>query len=496
MWGLLMVAQSQAFVLNLSSRNLQDVALVGDTAWAVGEVANTDGGGGYGGNNVALVKILPDGSVAWDTTYGTVYDDGATAVDVRNDTLVVAGYLRSSDNTVNYELFLGTFSTLDGSSFAIKQWGVNGYDVATGVDIGPDTLVWVSWVSTFADQDACVGAFSIRTLEMAQDAGVSVNQCFAGSGGATDWAHDVATLGDSVVMMVGSTAGGQALVFFWQRSPFFNLLVYGVTFQEGGVSRGPAEARSVVAVGDTFLVVGHVMDTVGGANQQAVWLAKYDASGQLRGSFAWKEASPALTDTLEVRAAFARGDTLWIAGNATTTSTGEDALLLAVNWHDGTVFWARSWALSAGNDRFRGVAVVPGKLWAVGTADGTTMTVLHGRSDTGEACGTWVEVPMVLQSTWLPAQASPGGSAGVKTFTSRNEETPRTAWDASTSLCTGPVLVGETRQRFVPFPPRGHCRYVSLDGRCLSQPACGISLRVDGGSRPRKVLVFPGIPWR
>ncbi len=403
-----LMAQIHGVELHLTPRNFQDGVRIGDTLFLTGEVTASAGGGGYGGNNVALLRLHPDGTAVWDTTYGTNYDDGGVAIDRMGDTLVVAGYLRSANNTVNYEVFVGLFSPQNGQAYAIRQFGKNGYDVATDVHVRPDRTVWISWLSTdpAGQLDGCWG-------KMDDTLGLLASWCYQGKDQASNDVRDVLNAitwtAQDTGMVVGTTEEDTARIFLAVLAPdgtparahtvYFYCQTGCPNGGVGGIS-GPVEARDVQAAQDTFVIVGNFLDTLGNPPFQGIFLMTYRSSMLLFKKWRVTPGNGIFGDTLEARTVLLSGDTAFILGSVMRQGQ-EDAFAMAVNWRDGNLYWALAWG-GSGRDVFRGGVGISRSVWAVGTVNTDSIIPDYSRHTRREASSRGVRSLTTTPGT--PAQ--------------------------------------------------------------------------------------------
>jgi Beta-propeller repeat len=136
--------------------------------------------GGFGGTDVALLKLNGDGVVSWQTSFGSNADDGAAAVATDDEGYIyVAGYTYGrlgSEDPQGPDAWVSKRKP-DGTSVWIRQFGTDGSDGAQSIAVhGNRVYVAGYWGSgeNFTHYDMFVRSYALdgtdprtRTLGMA-----------------------------------------------------------------------------------------------------------------------------------------------------------------------------------------------------------------------------------------------------------------------------------------------------------------------------------------
>ena len=262
-----------------------------------------------------VVKLGPDGKLAWGTTFGAMRDDTANAVAVRGNTVLVVGNFLD-------EIKLGEFSHPGYGSD-------DGYVAAFNKDGVPQ------WLTTFGGVDSD----GLNTVASAPDGGWIVGGSFSDSvifGSTT-----LKSRGGTDAMLMKLDAAGD-LEWVKQFGGRYNDTILHVAVDRQGAIYVQGQFRDKAEWGGAAL-------TAAGGSDNDVVLAKYDANGD----HVWsKRFGNQFNDV-------AGGVTVDPAGNITMvgsfdksisfgegsdfTSNGESDIFVARLAPDGKLVWARTY---------------------------------------------------------------------------------------------------------------------------------------------------------
>jgi len=240
-------------------------------------------------SRVAVVRLTPVGTM--DTTYGvngialfSVAGYGTSAADhvIQPDgRLLVVGSTSASASSASLALRLMPNGTLD-TSFATvgyRQWGLTGFNQATGVALRPDGRSVVVGFTTAAGGQIFVGGFDAAGVPDLALGGF--NGLYLQPGGFPASANDVALQPDGKIVIVGSQAptGGSNRILVMRLTatgaldPTFN----GTGFVTVDVSPQSDYGTAVAILADGKIVVSGNHGVT--SSTSGTCLLRYDAAG-------------------------------------------------------------------------------------------------------------------------------------------------------------------------------------------------------------------------
>jgi uncharacterized delta-60 repeat protein len=255
----------QAFSMNDSASG---VAV--DSSGAAYVVGNTFTGLSTG-NDLLLLKFNPDGTLAWQRTWGGISLDSGDAIVVGADGgIYVAG---TTQSFVDREAFIVKFNSVGAVEWE-QTWSRGESDSAQALAIGPNGNVYVAGTSFRPDSIFFFDAFLLQLTP----GGNVVSETGYAAGEIAD-ALGVAVAADGSVYLVGSLDGAAAA--FVVRLTADLALDWDRTI--GGRSGERANAVRVAADG-TIWVVGET-NTVDASDE--VFVAQFSTRGRVEQQHTW-----------------------------------------------------------------------------------------------------------------------------------------------------------------------------------------------------------------
>ena len=298
-----------------------------------------------GDSDAFLLKYAPDGSIAWQKTYGVGRSEPFLAAnEVATDVAVGADgavYLTGFTNTGH--AFLVRFDPA-GNLLWQRGWGGDGFDLPHAVEIAGDGSVYITgFTNSFGagDQDAFL-------VKYTPGGSVVWERTWGGAG--LDAAQDVAVAADGSVYIAGDTNSFFANDAFVLKYDPDGAVVWERAWREGTIGDiSGALGVDTAADGSVYVTGSASLDRVG----QNIFLLKFNAGGGLL----WQKTWGARQESALGVAVAADGN-IYVTGNTNFGEGGGDAVVLkflpngkvrdASTW--GGVENETGWSIAAGFD--------------------------------------------------------------------------------------------------------------------------------------------------
>jgi len=224
---------------------------------------------GSGGRNVYILKLNSDGSLVWQKTFGgSDYDEAYSVQQTTDGGYIVGGYTYSFgfDNCDVYVLKLNS----DGSLAWQKTFGGNGYDYARSVKQTTDGgYIVAGYTESFG--------FGGYILKLNRDGSLSWQKTFGGSG--SDWASSIQQTTDGGYIVAGYTesfgSGGRDVYIVKLNSDG------SLAWQKAYGGSGSDWASSIQQTTDGGYIVAGTTYSFGNASYCDAYILKLDSNGEL-----------------------------------------------------------------------------------------------------------------------------------------------------------------------------------------------------------------------
>jgi uncharacterized delta-60 repeat protein len=267
-----------------------------DRDWASSIQQTSDGGYivagvtlsfGAGNGDVWVLKLDPDGTVAWQKTYGGVWKDWASSIQQTSDGGYIVAGVTQSFGEGNGDVWVLKLSP-DGTVVWQETYGGAMADEANSIQQTSDGGYIV------AGQTYSVGAGSadVWVLKLNPDGSVAWQKAYGGAG--WEMASSIQQTSDGGYIVAGETnsfgAGGSD---FWVLKLNADGSVAWQKTYGGASSDG---AYSIRRTADGGYVVAGAVGLIG-AGDWDVWVLKLDANGEIPGCATMGISSATVTDT-------------------------------------------------------------------------------------------------------------------------------------------------------------------------------------------------------
>jgi len=239
-----------------------NVYIAGDTNGRVG----TDTP--FGGTDILLIKVRPEGSTAWIRQWGTPANDSGLAVAVNSSGYVFVagstdGQLDGNPHHGGHDLWISRLSS-DGYRLWTRHWGTSGEDAAHALAVTPIGDVVVVGRTTTYPAGSTDGNYDIVLMLYDTLGNQARVETFGGEG--DDWAWDVVVDGTGSPYFAGyTTASLDGQPHAGGRDIFVSRVRYGglESWTRVHGTQGDEEARAV-ALGGGVYAAGFTDDNLGG----------------------------------------------------------------------------------------------------------------------------------------------------------------------------------------------------------------------------------------
>ena len=327
---------------------------------------------------IFLLKFEVDGTLAWQRTWegpGDFANHEARDVAVDSDG---SAYVTGSTTGIAGDAVLLKFAP-DGTLAWQRTWGGSGTESGQGVAVGPDGVVYVTGsTSSFG-----AGSGDIFAIKFASDGTLVWQKTWGTSEGEGGDGVAVAQDGSIYVAGVGPRSGaiGGANVVLLKIDSIGNL-VWQRTYAAGEIV--DARGGVTVAPDDSVYVAGTLQEVKSNSVVVDAILLKFTPGGSLEWDRGWGGRDGDEAGGVAV----ASDGTVFLVGSTASFGVAPDDAFLVQLQPNGKATDAMTWG-GAGLDKGNGVGIVPdGTIFLAGTAEAPPYSFLDAATKTSKLKGS------------------------------------------------------------------------------------------------------------
>ena len=327
---------------------------------------------------IFLLKFAPDGTLAWQRTWegpGEFANHEARGVAVASDG---SAYVTGFTTGVAGDAVLLKFAP-DGTLAWQRTWGGSGTESGQGVAVGPDGAVYMTGsTSTFG-----AGSGDIFVIKFTSDGALVWQKTWGTEGGEGGDGVAVAQDGSVYVAGVGPRSGAivGADVVLLKINPDGDL-VWQRTYAAGEIV--DARGGVTVAPDNSVYVAGTLQGSKGNSVVVDAILLKFTPDGSLEWDRGWGGRDGDEAGGVAV----ASDGTVFLAGSTASFGVAPDDAFVVQLQPTGKATDAMTWG-GAGLDKGNGIALAPdGTIFLAGTAEAPPYSFLDAATKTSKLKGS------------------------------------------------------------------------------------------------------------